>query len=330
MRKILVYTVISLFGWGILTSNVFALTVSPAKAEITVDPGGVYKGEIELFNEQNEVKNFFVTYENFEPKGDSGAPHFIGAEDGLATWIETVADVTLNTGERQVVPYTITIPEGTSPGGYFAAVFFGTQEPKGQGGGEVTVGGKIGVLLLLRVAGEVEEGGGLLDFSTKDNKRFFTMLPIDFEYRFNNEGGDRVAPVGEMKIKNTFRLNSGEIILNKSQGSVLPGSIRKFDARWSDEEIVQNSEIAQEEKLGFFSTVGKQIKDFHFGWYTAQASLTWGQTSQTASSSYGFFIIPWQLLSIVLFIILFFGFFAKIAIKKYNRFIIGQATNNTK
>ncbi len=308
-----------------IASPVFALTVSPARVEITGDPGAKLEGEIELFNEQEGARTFYTSFENFEPSGDTGAPHFIGAKDGLATWINSKSKVILESGNRTIIPYSITIPKNAEPGGHFAAIFFGSQEPGIQGGGQVSVGGKIGVLILLRVSGDVEEGGGLLEFNTKEKQRFFTTLPIAFTYRLNNTGGDRVVPLGEIKIKNTVQYTSAKLLANKNEGSVLPGSARKFEVLWGQE--IQKPTNSKEEIAipGFFEMVGQQWNNFHFGWYTAKLNITWGATNQIARASYNFFVIPWQLLIIVLIIASIIGFLGKIALKKYNRWIIAQA-----
>lgn len=322
MRNLL-YTILIITIAGI-ASPAFALTVSPARVEITGDPGATLQGEIELFNEQEGSRTFFTTFENFEPSGDTGAPHFIGAKDGLAKWIQTENKIILESGKRSVVPYSITIPKNAEPGGHFAAIFFGSQEPGATGGGQVSVGGKIGVLVLLRVSGEVEEGGGLLEFITKEKQRFFTTLPVSLMYRVNNTGGDRVVPLGEIKIKNTLRLTSATLLANKNEGSVLPSSARKFEVIWG-EEPQAISGTQQETKTGFFEMAGKQWSEFHFGWYTAKLNLAWGATNQTATASYSFFVIPWQLLLIILIIVVIIGFLGKIGLKKYNRRIIAQA-----
>lgn len=307
------------------SNPIFALTVSPAKLEVSGDPGQIVRGEVEIFNEQDSEKTFFVSYENFESRGDSGAPYFTGAEEGLATWIDTEDKFVLKSGERLTVPYSITIPDGAESGGYFGAIFFGSQPFKGEKGGEVSVGGKIGILVFLRVSGEVAEGGGLLDFTTKDKQRFFTTLPIFFEYRLNNTGGDRIVPSGEINIKNIFGFTSVKLLTNENKGSVLPSSTKKFSVVWEKESSVlkTNNEI---KKGGFFGLVYKQITDFHLGWYTAKLNVSWGE-SNTSNDSYDFFIIPWQLLLIVLIVFVFFGSLAFVGIRKYNRFIISRATS---
>ncbi len=302
-----------------------ALTVSPAKVEITGDPGTTIYGEIKLFNEQDGTRTFFSSSENFEPTGDTGAPHFIGAKDGLATWIGTDAEVTLGSGEYKTIPFSITIPADARPGGYFAAIFWGSQPVGGGGSGEVSIGGKIGVLVLLRVSGDVSEEAGLSEFRTNDNQKFFTTIPVTFTYLMNNTGGDRIVPLGDVVIKNTFRMTSATLSSNKNQGSVLPGSTRKFDVVWGDEtqEAILGTET---ETDGFFEALRREWQDFHFGWYTAHLSLAWGVTNQTADASYHFFIFPWHLLLVIL-VILFLGV---MIVRKYNRFIIAKASQQYK
>lgn len=317
MNKKLNTILIGIALWS-LAFPVFALTVSPAKIEITGDPGQTVTGEIELFNEEKSEKKFFTSYENFEPRGDSGSPYFIGAKDGLATWINIEESVLIPSGEKIYVPYSINIPQSAKPGGYFAAIFFGTAPSKAQEGGEVSIGGKIGVLVLLRVSGDIEESGGLIDFSEKNNKKIFTGLPLNFEYRFNNTGGDRVVPKGEIKIKNTLRIKTATLLANENEGSVLPNSIRKFEIIWGE----------QNKESGFFGTALNQLKDFRFGFYTAELGVVWGESNQTANLSYSFFIIPWQLLIIVFIVLFIIIIGGKWFLKKYNSFIIAKAMQN--
>jgi hypothetical protein len=319
--RYLFYTVLAFIAGLSIVTGVSALTVSPARIEITGDPGTTIHGEIEIFNEQEGVRTFFSSLENFEPSGDSGAPHFIGAKDGLATWIRTEDKIILQSGEHKKVPFSIVIPKETEPGGHFAAIFWGSQPSGANEGGEVSIGGKIGVLVLLRVAGYVPEGGGLLEFHTKENKRFFTSLPVSMVYRLNNTGGDRIVPLGDVKIKNTLRLTTEKLEANKNDGSVLPNSTRKFEVIWGDDQM----DDSNKDDTGFFEMARRQWSEFHFGWYTAKLNITWGATNQTANASYNFFVIPWQLLLIILFVGFIFGFFGKVGIRKYNRYIIAQA-----
>jgi hypothetical protein len=305
-----------------------ALTISPARLEISGDKGQTLKGEIDIYNEQSEDKVFYTSYENFESSDDSGAPKFIGAKTGLATWISSDKTVNIKKGEKKTIPFSITIPSDTESGGYFATVFFGDQPPSE--GGQVTIGSKIGVLLLLRINGPIREGAGLVGFGTDGGKRLYSSLPIGFMYKVNNTGADRIVPVGDIKIKNTIRLNSETLLLNEGRGSVLPNSTRKFSSVWNIDSGVEKKEATKTEIKGFFGNASHQLKNFHLGWYTAKMYISWGEgTERVAEDSYNFFVIPWQLLSILIVILFIIKVFGGKALKKYKAHIIAQAQNVT-
>ncbi len=320
MKHFISALILFLMSGVIFTNQALALTVSPVKAELSGDPGMTIQSEIILLNEQKETKTFYTSFENFEAQGESSTPNFIPSKEGLAVWIKAPAEITLNPGEKKTIPFSIVIPEGADPGGHFAAIFWNTVPPQAQGGGQVAVGAKIGSLVLLKVSGEVKEGGGVLEFGTNNKQKFFSSLPISFMYRFQNSGGDRIRPEGEIKIKNIFGWSSATLDANKSQGNVLPGSIRKFEVIWTGEEVK-----IDDEKEGFFGMVVKQWRDFTFGRYTAKLNLKYGVENKEINESYSFFVIPWQLLSIILVILIILGFLAVIDIKKYNRWIIKKA-----
>lgn len=309
-----------LWGKGILLFvlllpiSVSALTLSPTKIEVAVDPGQQAIGEIELLNDEGEDKTFYLSFENFEPRGETGSPYFIGGGEGLASWITSEESVTLKPGERLTVPYTISVPSDAVPGGYFAAIFFGTQPPATGEGSQVAIGGKVGSLVLLRVNGPIDESGGVLDFMTASNSRFFAALPIHFSYRFNNTGGDRVVPKGEVVIKNTFGIKTDTLTLNENEGSVLPNSIRKFEFSWTEDELL-------EADASFFTTAAYQLSHFRLGLYRVSLEAVWGETAQRSNDTIWFIVIPWQLLSLLIIGLVV----SRFGLRAYNRAIIARA-----
>ncbi|MDP3769983.1 MAG: hypothetical protein Q8R40_03555 [bacterium] len=332
MRQ-LILTILFFGGVVVLPFQAHALTISPVKIEISGDPGQILQGELTLFNEQDETKTFYSSFENFEARGETGAPFFLPERVGFATWITAQEHVTLKPKQEKIIPFSIQIPKNAQPGGHFSAILWGTTSPQAVEGGQVAVGGRLGVLILLKVSGEVKEGGGLLEFGAsssrenagkqgKDNEKKFSSLPIHFAYRFNNTGGDRMIPQGEIKIKNIFGFTSATISANTKEGSVLPGSARKFETLWGEE--LQKTDSGGNPR--FFEMAAKQWSEFHFGWYTAELNLVWGATNQTASATYHFFIIPWQLLLILIIILAVIGFLGIGGLKKYNRWIISKAS----
>jgi hypothetical protein len=215
------------------------------------------------------------------------------------------------------VPFSISIPQAAAPGGHFAAIFWGNQPPGDQGAGQIAVGGKLGILVLLRVSGDITEGGGIADFGAEGERKFFSSLPVAFVYRVNNTGGDRIVPTGSIVIENTLRLTSATLPANPQGASVLPGSTRKFKVVWADD---------GEQSKNFFAAAWDQLLEFRFGWYAAQLDLEWSEGAQSASAGYSFFIVPWQLLLIILVLVLCFGFLIPMGIRRYNRWLIAKVT----
>lgn len=292
----------------------FALTISPVRVEVQGDPGQTLRGELEILNEQAASKQFYSSFENFEPAGDTGSPHFVGGDSGLATWMNTESYIEIRPNEKKNVSYTITIPKDAEPGGYFSAIFWGGQDPSALQAGEVSIGGKLGVLILLRVNGEIAEGAGISEFKADGPSRFHTALPITFSYRFTNSGGDRVVPLGNITIKNTFRGETQALKANALEGNVLPGSTRKFSSVWE-----QKGEYDADGN--FFMQVAHQIRNPHFGIYTADIDIVYGATNQPASGSYTFFMIPWQLLLVTMSVLSV----TVLAVRKYNAWIIARS-----
>jgi len=327
MKQVNLITILFLVGLVVLPFSVSALTVSPPRMEISGDPGQTINATYFLINEEAEPRTFYSSFANFEAVGETGVPRFLEAQEGLAVWLETLPQITLMPREEREVPLSIKIPQNADPGGHFAAVFWGTAPPQPAEAGQVAIGGKVGILVLLRVSGEVAGEAGLLEFSTKDNKRFFTSLPIEFFWRFRNDSGDRVQPDGEITIKNTFGLTTAKLPANKGLGNVLPASIRKFNVPWQ----IEDEEIIEEEKLGFFRMVKRQWSEFHFGRYRANLQLRYtGNGEQEAKESFSFFIIPWQLLSIIVIILGIVGFLGMLGLKRYNRWIIAKHEKRNK
>lgn len=288
-----------------------ALTLTPVRVEIAGDPGQVIRGEVTLYNEQAEQKTFYTSFENFEPGDDEdGSPKFVGGGSGLATWIVSDPDVTLKPNEKRTIPFTITIPSDTEPGGYFGAVFYGGQNPATLSNGEVSVGGKLGTLILLTVRGDIDEGAGILNFASTGG-RLIAKTPITFSYRMSNTGADRIVPVGDITITNTVGLTSATLTANEREGSVLPQSARRFTQVWGNESA----------DAGFWNAVQYEWNNLHIGWYTARARIAWGVEGSVSTARYDFVVLPWQLLVVGALCV---GI-ALLGLKRYNTWIVSRA-----
>lgn len=308
----------------LLPRDVNALTVSPTRFELKGDKGDTLTENINLTNDRNIPQNFYLSFANFEAQGETGNPVFVEPKNGLGTWMSASSVVTLLPGESKIVPFTIKIPNNAEPGGHFAAIFWGTS-PNTPGGGQVSIGAKIGTLVLLSVNGDVKEEAGLLSFNTLDNQFFYKTLPVSFEYRFKNDGGDRIKPQGKIIMRNTVFIPADKIDANPTEGNVLPGSTRKYSIDWlkydRGVDYIQPTSF-----LGkFWSNVVYEWKNFALGFYFADLKLSYGLQEQKANKMLVFFVFPWELV-IVMIIVLFVGFFGgRKLLRTYNRYIIKKA-----
>jgi hypothetical protein len=298
-------------------SFVSALTISPARLEVSADPGIISQGEFTVVNEQDADQVFYTSVENFEAQGETGTPNFTPSKEGLASWIHTAESVTLKKGEKAKIPFTIEVPKDADAGGHFAAIFLSTVPPSSKDGGQVSVGAKIGMLILLRVSGNIKEQGGVLSFALKNGSKVSTMLPVDFVYRFKNDGADRVKPVGSVSIKNMFGLEAAKLNANPTEGNILPSSIRRYENTWGQEAPLPASS-------SFFTFVKYEYRNFALGFYFADLDLTFGVSSE-AHNSLWFVVFPWHLLVVVAILLLILFVILRLALHHYNNFIIAQA-----
>ena len=230
--------------------------------------------------------------------------------------------VTLRANESKKILLTITIPQDAYSGGHFAVVFFGNNPDNG---GQVSVGAKTGTLVLLTVNGDVLEAGGLSSFNTKNHKLFYNTLPVSLEYRWKNDGNDRVKPDGKVTIRNIFYIPVAHIDANAVSGNILPHSTRLFNVEWLKYKSPKDEVVSRSFLGSFFERVDYQWKNFAVGPYLAHLDLNYGKDNLHSSKTLLFFVFPWQLLIIILVVLIIVFYIGRKLLKSYNQRIIEKA-----
>ena len=308
----------SILGCAVLTLSILsaqALTISPARMELSADPGVPVTGKFLIVNDQNSDQTFYTSVENFEAQGETGTPSFSPVKEGLASWVTVIDKVEIKKGERLEIPFTVNVPVGADPGGHFAAIFLSTAPPAASGDA-VTIGAKVGMLMLLRVSGNIKEAGGVLSFNLKDNLKVTSSLPVTFSYRFGNNGNDRVNPTGVISIKNTIGMTAVELDANAAKGNILPNSVRRFEVKWGNA-------IPLPVTASFFDNVKYQYQNFALGMYTADLNLQFGSAGSDIKS-FTLYVFPWQLVTVIVIGLLLLYIISHLIIKHHDKMIIQQ------
>lgn len=306
-------------------NSVSAMTITPVRYEIQGNPEQTLVKEMTIINEDSTSVTYYSSFANFEAQGETGSASFVEPKDDIGTWMKTDESVTLLPGEQKTVSFSVAIPKGATPGGHFGVIFWGTSPENSADGKQLAVSAKTGLLVLLTVNGAVKEGGGLLDFSTANNKFWYNSLPVSFTYRFQNTGGDRIKPMGAIKLRSFAFIPVKKLEANPVNGNILPASTRKFTVDWVKYVPPEDTPVLTGFIKNFSSRAIYQWKNFAVGLYSANLDLTYGTLAQNVKKSAFFFVFPWQLLIclIVLFIIVFF--IGKKLIGRYNNYIIKKA-----
>lgn len=280
------------FGFLLLPLLSLAITVGPTRLEYSVDPGAVIKGQVHIYNEGQAAQTFYPNFEKFTEV--NGQKVFLKEEADLASWIETAKSVHLAAGEGADVPFTINVPKNAPPGGHFAVIWW-SSTPPGPAGKQVSIVTRAGILVYLRVSGNVVESADV-SFSSS---RIFMSLPISLSVNFKNTGNSYLKPYGTFKLKNIFGGTAASLPFNEFGSNILPQSQKSFD-------LTVNS-------AGWF-----------FGPYRAEADLTYGDSNKTLSRSYWILILPIRGVIIFLLGLAVIFFAIPRGIKKYNRWIVNR------
>ncbi len=288
------YLSICLLIFGFIFSFLFinaaladGIIIKPIRVEELVDPGKVMERKINVVNNSDYPQTMHAYLMDFTAEGEEGKANLIvpGTEKGnfLTSWINISNEgIEFKPWEEKEIPFTISVPYNTGPGGYYGAIIFGTKPPGITGGVEddkgaaIAISQQAGTLLLFQVSGEAIEKANIKEFST-DKSFYSAPFEIKFLTRIENQGNVHIKPHGTIVISNMLGRESALIRVNDIGSNVLPNSTRRFENTWE----------------------GK----FGIGRYKAIIALSYGtsadlggQGKQTVFQEKYFWIFPWKII----------------------------------
>lgn len=312
------------FGGFFIGSTANALTLIAPTFEQDVDPGVPSKTEIKLYNETQDTLSLYPEVVSFTANGETGQPtfDFEAPLEGVATWFDLPeGPITLEGGERMVVPITITPPIDAEPGGHYATVFFSTTSPDLSDPGSLALSTKLGSLFLLRVFGDVTEEGSIVEFGLDNNKTTLNRLPANIFTRFENSGNIHLRPEGTITIKNLMGAETAKLDFNAKKGATLPDSIRKYDTVWEKGQV---KEVSGNFWSKFWTEFANEKNNFALGRYKANISITAGTLVQDDAELI-FWVWPWRIMFVSLLVLALIILLLILMIKRYNKWIVAKA-----
>lgn len=305
MKKI-IFLLIFLFSFVFFSSEALATTIFSPLLDIEVEPGTTEKGVVKVFNETDTELFLTSSVEPFTAGDESGQPFYLPPADKhkYLDWFDVEEDsIIVLPNQLRVIPFNINVPVDAVPGGYYAVIFWEGQPSPTVGEVAVSVRGKVGTLIFLKVKGEVAEVGEILEFRTEPEKKLFWQLPINFLTRFSNVGNVHLQPTGTIELAGWFGENNF-FLVNADERFILPQTVRRFQLIWGQEPTGNVWE-------NFFLGLEQELSNLTIGKYRATLTLNFGlDNNKQLTEEISFWIFPYHILSILaVAVILIFIFF---------------------
>jgi hypothetical protein len=212
---------------GIVHAAAQDITITPTTVSPVINPGTVYHGYFQVINQGKTGYNFLVYSTPYRVSGEDYSPEFtiLPSAPNITGWLNfSTAGGYINPGQQIRVDYTISVPENTQPGGYYAAAFAETQFPKVAN--SITLNEQVGELFYIQVAGPVVKKGETLSWQSS----FLQKPPLTSNIRIQNDGSIHFPATITYKVTDVFGNTKYKLNTIKE---ILPQTIRRITIPWN-------------------------------------------------------------------------------------------------
>lgn len=204
------------------------LTISPTSVDVTVAPGGSYKGEMLVMNQGQLDVGYTVYATPYSVTGEEYKPYFSpipGAVD-ITKWFtfDKSGNESLKIGTQESIPYTITVPKNTGAGGYYATIFAETAD-KGSAG--VITKKRVGMIVYLRVSGSAKEAGSIDSW----NVGWIQDAPLQADVKIANSGSVHFKANVHVTVSDLF---GSQKFSYERDPEILPQKLRDIPVSWEN------------------------------------------------------------------------------------------------
>jgi hypothetical protein len=202
------------------------ITMTPTSVSPVINPGSVYHGSFQVIDQGKTGYKFLVYATPYRVSGEDYTPDFtiLPTAPNISSWLNfSVPGGFINPGKTITINYTVSVPENTQPGGYYAAAFAETQYPKVAN--SVTLNEQVGELFYIQVAGPVVKKGELLTWQSN----FFQKPPLTSTIRLQNDGSINYPATIQYNVRDILGHTKYSLYTVKE---LLPQTIRRITVPW--------------------------------------------------------------------------------------------------
>jgi hypothetical protein len=264
------------------------IELSPAKINVTVDPGESFTQTFRVGNYSGSPQTLYIFMRDFTVINERGTPDFFEHsqldEDArrfaLSQWVELPSDsITIANNEVMEVDAEINIPEDAEAGGHYGAFFVRTQAPEAEGTGVGSVV-QITSLMLINVPGDIEESVIITEAYTEKSIYWEESPEITLVTLLKNEGSVHGIPVGAFTVSGGRGAKTKSVIYNQNQGAVLPGA--------PERRITETFSLDKKEG-SLIPPIGK---------FTIELVARYGTTNLPLETTLNFWLLPARFLAV--------------------------------
>jgi hypothetical protein len=255
------------------------LSISPTRAELTIEKGQSDKIEMTLKNLSGVDIIAKAAVNDFESDNNTGNPKVLvntktNTSSTIKNFVSGVTDISLKKDEIRVIDIPVHIPSNAVSGAYYGVIRYTALPSNANNQGKndnVALNASLGEIVLITVPGNISEKveAQKIGVDKKDhNGSFFVGAPTEGYVSVKNTGNGFSKPFGKITIKNMSgkEVFSYEMNNTDPKSNVLPGATRIFR---------------------------DNIKNVNsFGRYTISANITYGSGGDILNIKSSFWVVP--------------------------------------
>jgi len=213
--------------------------LSPAKMEVSLEPGQQVGKEITVINSTDRSLVFNVEIQDFIGGDSPTSPTKIITDKSSPYSLRDYLSISGNnlhfilpSGGKRSVPFTIKLPGDIAGGGYYAGILFSSTDLATS---SIKVTTRLGALIFVRVPGQVSTRGETKEFGLRLDKD--SSIPT-FDILFENQGEMHLNPYGYISIRNWWGKEIDFInikpwfVMPHSQRMISIASDKPFQSGW--------------------------------------------------------------------------------------------------